>query len=190
MSGLALDSKMMNLLYGTDMSHDKRIVAPEDKKVWQPKQLMQLHHEIIAYALMGWKRIRIAEKLECTPQTVTNVLQSGLGQEKLRLMRLSRDGAEIDVAGRISKLVAPALDAYEKILGEECTDLNLKMKAANTVLIDLAGHGAPKKIEGQIDHKHTLHESKAVEALVQRGIEAGISDGTIVDAEYEDVDNG
>ena len=99
-------------LYGFEMREpDLRILLRcLAKYMWY---LWQRSHEILALAVRGLKGTQIAELLNISPQTVSNTLNSDLGQRKLSIMRRTRDDAAVQVSERIAVLTERALDTYE-----------------------------------------------------------------------------
>jgi len=134
-------------MYGLEI-RDRRKKAPGEKKAWQIKELWDLSHEILRLAVLGLKNNQIAEYLGCTPQTVCNTINSDLGKAKLATMRGARDAETIDVAAEIKQMVPKALETYKEILDaeDERISFSLRKATADTIVKDLAGHEAPKKI--------------------------------------------
>ena len=78
-----------NGLYGFDfIEPDER--RSENRKI-EIKQLWQRSHEIINLSARGFKNNDIAEILNISPETVSNTLNSKLGQLKLSDIRMERD---------------------------------------------------------------------------------------------------
>ena len=175
-------SEVANSLYGFEVREpDKRRVDDEERKTYDIKQLWQRSHEIIGLALQGLKQVEIAKALNITPQCVSNTLNSTLGQNKLSEMREKRDEGIIDVSKRIAELQAKALRVYEEIFDQDPGNCNyeLKMKAADTVTMELGGFRAPTRIDTR--SMHFVATEKELEEYRQRGLRAARESGMLVD---------
>ena len=167
-------------LYGFEYKEpDKRRAEPGERKTHDIKQLWQRTHEILKLALLGYKPKKIAELLDITPQTVSNTLNSELGMQKLSAMRLERDVDAVDVAKEIERLYPQALKIYEQILNNEQAALSLRKEVADTVLMDIGGHKAPTKIQGQV--AHAFLTSQELDEIKKRGRAAALASGNAVD---------
>lgn len=149
------------------------------RKTYEVKNLWQLHHEIINLSLQGMKNTEIAEALGCTPATVSNTLNSTLAKEKMDTLRATRDMDAVFYQQNLAELSRKAIELYNEVLSTEETDspapLHHKLNVANTVLLELAGLGAPKKV----DIKTTHYSASEVDALKQRGLEAARAAGIL-----------
>lgn len=125
------------------------------RTVYDPIALSQRHQEILNLHVRGVKNPEIAAILGIHPQTAVNTINSTLGQEKLAIMRGTRDAESMDVLKEIQRLVPKALKIYDKILSEEeplggaphaGASINLQKATADTIMKDLSGHAAPKKL--------------------------------------------
>jgi DNA-binding transcriptional regulator LsrR (DeoR family) len=146
------------------------------RRTYEVKNLWQLHHEIIDLAMTGMKQTEIAAQLGCTSQTVSNTLNSTLAKEKMELLRGSRDMDAVYYQESLAELARKATEIYHEILdAEEGVSPALKVQVANTVLLDLAGLGAPKKV----DVRTTTYTAQDVEQLKQRGLAAARACGIL-----------
>jgi len=178
-----MEATARNSLYGFEMRDVDNRRNEEGSKSYNIKQLWQRSHEIIALALQGFKQVDIAKVLDVSPATVSNTLNSELGQEKLSKMREERDDGVIDVSKKVAELSAKALKVYEKIFDTEDVSLNLQKSAADTILMDLGGHRAPTKIESKsLYATATLDE---IESFKQRGLAAARESGMLVEVSDE-----
>jgi len=170
-------------LYGLALK-DKRRVKDDKRKTYQIKQLWNLSNEILRLSVLGLKGKRIAEYLGCTPETVSNTINSDLGKAKLLTMRGARDAETIDVATEIKKMVPKALDTYEEILkaDDERISFSLRKVTADKV-VELGGYEPPKK------HLVGHFDIDEIEALKVRGKELAKVNGAIIDLEKDYEDN-
>lgn len=180
-----------NGLYGFEMRDvDRRRVPVGERKVYDIKQLWQHNHEIINLAVRGFKGSEIAKILNLDPQTVSNTLNSELGQHKLSDMRLERDEETKKVSEKIRKLTDKALETYNKIFDDESGELGLKDKGnfATSFLNEMSGLRAPTRIQSQ--SVHTTLTAEELEEFKTRGIKAARASGLIVDVGEDGNGNG
>jgi predicted transcriptional regulator len=171
-------------LYGFDFKDvDRRRVPLDERKTYDIKGLWQRSHEIINLAAKGYKGTEIAEILNITPQTVSNTLNSELGQHKLSEIRQERDGELKKTVEKVRVLTDKALQVYHEIFDDESGECTLKdkMKAADTVLLELSGLRVPTRIQSQ--SVHTVLTPEELEEFKQRGIKAAKESGLVIDAE-------
>lgn len=186
---MASEVQVRNGLYGFEFRDvDKRRVDQEDRKTYDIKQLWQRNHEIVNLAARGYKQVEIAEILNITPQTVSNTLNSELGQHKLSEIRLERDEEAKKVSEKIRVLTNKALSVYHEIFDDVSGECGLKdkVKVADTVLLELSGLRAPTRIQSQ--HISTTLTAEELEEFKRRGIAAARESGMIVDVESKQVE--
>lgn len=110
-----------------------------ERKGWQVAELWDSHHEIARRLVLGQSNEDIAKDLGCTAQTVSNVRNSPVVQEKITIMRAARDAGTIDLAREIADLAPLALqrvkEALEQgqVMGRELSASNI-LKEANNLL--------------------------------------------------------
>jgi hypothetical protein len=131
--------------------------------------------------LLGWKPKAIAERLRITTQTVSNTINSPLGERKLGIMRQSRDADTFDAKTRIDNMIPDALLVYENILkregvGKDCP-ISLMKGTADTITKDLGGLESPKKFEGRHLHAHLTAED--LKHINIRGKQLAIEEGVL-----------
>lgn len=178
------DVQTRNGLYGFEFRDvDQR--RSEERKTYDIKALWQTNHEIINLAARGFKGTAIAEILGIHPQTVSNTLNSELGQRKLSELRIGRDEEAKKTCETIRVLTNKALAIYHKIFDDESGECSLKDKkaAADTVALELSGLRAPTRIQSQSVNMTLTQEE--LESFKKRGIEAARDAGMIMDIEPE-----
>jgi predicted transcriptional regulator len=178
----ANDIKSRNGLYGFEFREpDQRRKPVEERKTYDIKQLWQRNHEIVNLAARGFKGTEIAEILNINPQTVSNTLNSELGQHKLSDIRLERDEETKKVSEKIRVLTNKALDTYHQIFDDESGELGLRDKGnfATSFLNEMSGLRAPTRIQSQ--SVHTTLTAEELEEFKARGIEAARASGLIVE---------
>lgn len=176
-----------NSLYGFDYRvPDKRRVDPENRTTYEIQSLWQRSHEIINLAAKGYKNVEIAEILNIHPQTVSQTLNSELGQRKLSEIRLERDNETKALVEKVRVLTKKALQIYHEVLDDDSGEATLKDKknVADTVVLELSGLRVPTKVQSA-SFSATLTAEDLTD-LKKRAIDAGKASGLIIDIECED----
>lgn len=164
---------------------DRRRKDRATRKTYDPIALNQRHQEILNMHVAGMKESQICETLDVTPATVSNTINSTLGQQKISMLRGARDADTLDAVARIKELLPKALDVYEKILSDEESlnglahagaSINLQKATADTIVKDLSGLAAPKKV--LVGHAHITPE--LIEEFKAQGRKAAEECGLIV----------
>jgi predicted transcriptional regulator len=184
---------MATELYGQLIrDKDERRAAPGERKTYDIKQFWQVHHEIVNLAAQGFKQTEIAYILGITPQTVSNTLNSTLGEEKLSLMRLERDADAKLMIERVRVLRDKALKVYQKLFDGVDENGNTvestigqQLAAANTVVLELAQKKAPTKI--QATSTHPVLTGEELMAIKDRAIKEAKNCGMVIEVEAEEV---
>ena len=178
------DVQTRNGLYGFEFRDvDRRRVDQGERRTYDIKQLWQRHHEIVNLAARGFKQVEIAEILNIDPQTVSNTLNSQLGQEKLSEIRLERDEEAKKISEKVRILTNKALKVYHEIFDDESGECTLKDKAkvADTVLLELSGLRVPTRIQSH--SIHTELTADELEEFKKRGIQSMKESGLVIDVE-------
>jgi predicted transcriptional regulator len=126
------------------------------------------------------KETEIATILNITPQTVSNTVNSSLGQQKLAEMRDKRDEVVIkyDPLAEVKKLLPTAINIYKEIMESASASLSIKKSTADTIVKDICGYEAPKKIDGRFV---SANITPYLDELKQRGREAARQCGMLYD---------
>jgi len=181
---MATEIKNRNNLYGFEYIDEDRRRKPEgERKTYNIKQLWQRNHEIVNLAARGFKNVEIAEILNIDPQTVSNTLNSDLGQHKLSDIRLERDEEAKKISEKIRVLTDKALNIYHEIFDDESGELGLKDKGnfATSFLNEMSGLRAPTRIQSQ--SVSTVLTAEELAKFKERGIRAAKASGLVVDIE-------
>jgi predicted transcriptional regulator len=177
-----------NGLYGFEFRDvDLRRSDLGERKTYEIKALWQRSHEIVNLAAQGFKQVDIARILNIDPQTVSNTLNSQLGEEKLAVIRKSRDEEAKVVSEKIRVLTDKAINVYHEIFDDESGNLSLmnKKEVADTVMLELSGLRVPTRIQSQ--SSHAFLTSTELDEFKRRGIEAARESGMIVEVPSEDI---
>ncbi len=110
-------------------------------------------------------------------ETVSLVLNSDIAIAKLKIMEGARDAETIEVAVEVKKMIPKALKIYEKIIEnkDEKASLSLQKATADTLVKELGGYEAPKKIA--VGH----FSAEAVEDIKVRGKQLAKEIGHLTD---------
>ena len=168
------DVQTRNGLYGFDFRDVdlRRVAEGQEKKTYNIKALWQRSHEIINLAARGFKQVQIADILNIHEQTVSNTLNSELGQKKLAELRGARDEEAKITIEKIRVLADKALQTYNEIFDNEDGQATLKDRkdVADTVLLELSGLRAPTKIH--TSSVSTVLTAEEIENFKNRGLKA------------------
>ncbi len=178
-----------NGLYGLEFRDtDLRRANEDERKTYDIKQLWQRSHEIINLTARGFKNVEVAEILGITPQTVSNTINSELGQKKLSDIRVDRDDEAKKISEKIRVLTAQALRTYSEIIENEKGEATLKDRkdVADTVVLELSGLRAPTRHVSA--HMQLTPEELA--GFKTRGKLAAEQEGVIIDVEVKEVEDG
>jgi len=134
---------------------DRRRKPPGVRKIWQVGKVWELHEEIARRVLLGQKNTQIAKAISCSPQTVSNVRNSPVVQDKLAVMRGARDAYTIDIARDIQEFAPEALSLLKNVVkgvgSGANADVSLRARTSESML-DRAGFGAIKKEARVVQH--------------------------------------
>ena len=163
----------------------RRAASHGRQRTYTVATMWDLHHEVARLIVLGWKNTRIAEHLECSKQQVSNVRNSPVVMEHIAILRGTRDADTIDIAKDIKELAGPSLDILREVIREgefegEKVTLLTRIKEGN-LMLDRAGHGAPKKVIG--DFHHAYFSVSEIEEIKRRAKD----DENSVDGEFEEV---
>jgi predicted transcriptional regulator len=159
---------------------DKRRVPREEKKTPEIKTLWDRSQEICRLMAQGLKGTEVAELLNITPQTVSNTINSGLGEEKLSEIRGERDEEAKKRCAHINELTNLAINTYFEAFGEQGKlELTLKdrIEVAKDVMHEFSGLRVPTKIQSA----HVSMTPSDIESFKERGIKAAREAGLVID---------
>lgn len=145
---------------------------------YQPKALNQKHHEILRLALLGYSNVQIAERLNCTPATVSIVRNSGLGKQQAAIFKAVADQHALDTARRIRELAPDAIEAIQEIMNNEDTPANVRLNAARDIL-DRSGFAAPKQVNVSSTNINLTGDD--LEGLKAIALQRAAANGLVID---------
>lgn len=161
---------------------DRRKRSNGKRRVFQVNEMTEMHHEIARRILLGQKNVDIANELNCHAQTVSNVRNSPVVQNKLKTMNDKRDDGAVNFIEEINKRVGKALEILDEALYDETTEipLSMRLKEANSLL------DRKEKIEGYGQrhmHAHAYLTGDDIENLKKRAFEVGVQSGVVSSSE-------
>ena len=110
------------------------------------KELRTQHRTIIQMIFSGYKNNEIAERLEMTATTVSQIIRSPLGQAYLEGLQDKAQEATLDVRKKLVSLNSGALNTLERLLNpSEKAPHSVQLTAAKDVL-DRTGYKAPDRL--------------------------------------------
>ena len=115
------------------------------------QRLNQVHKEILRRHFVGQKAVEIAAELNLSPVTVSYTINNPLAKEMLQDLDAGADASVQDVPARIREIAIDAVEVLNEMVSDRGTPPALRLRAATDVL-DRAGHGAVKKVEGRVAH--------------------------------------
>jgi predicted transcriptional regulator len=150
--------------------------APEPRQ-YQIQHLWEQHHRMLRLALLGLSYKDIATELGVTPQTVSNTINSSMGQKLLQEMRGAANKEAVDTASRLKEMNAKALEVLTEILEDADKPIALRAKVAMDNL-SRTGFAPQINVKGTFEHRHFGPEE--IEKIKLFAIEAAKRQGCLV----------
>lgn len=150
--------------------------APSERK-YQIQHLWEQHHRMLRLALLGLSYKDIARQLGVTPITVSNCINSSLGQKILSEMRGAANKDAVDTAAKLRQMNEAALKVLEEILEDEEAPRALRAKVAMDNL-SRTGFAPQINVRGVMDHRH--FGSEDIERIKLLALEAAKRNGCLV----------
>ena len=140
------------------------------KKSYVVREMQERHHEMARLILLGKNNKEVAEMLQCTAASVSQVRNSPVVKEKLTLMKAARDVGCVDLAKEIASIAPIALERVKEALetgsvnGVEVGPSEI-LKQANSILDREMGK-ATQRIDTRNIHGHFSLDD--IEAIKQK----------------------
>lgn len=161
----------------------RRRVPGATRRCYQVTKMWDMHHEIARRIVLGQKNVQIANALGVSPTLVSNVRNSPVVKEKIELLRGARDAETVDIAKQIQELAPHALSLLEDLIKSGDVDgekIPARLRAHHAEkLLDRAGHGAPKIIQGQLLHGHFTKQD--IDEIKERAQRLGLAGDIVVE---------
>lgn len=160
---------------------DRRRV-PEGERKYEIIELHDRHKEIARLAALGITGIEIAAELGCTPQTVSNTLNSTIVKKHMERLHGLRDQNVINAGKHLAELSPKAVEELRKGFNEESgLTPNQRISLAQDIL-DRTNHGKTTKVQQEVLHAHmTLEDIAEITDLASR--QARAAGAVIINAE-------
>lgn len=160
-----------------------------NKETYQIKTMNDRHHEIARMHAVGYKNVEIADKLNITPMSVSQVLNSGCVKLKLDTLRGQKDVEAVEAIDQINDMLPAAMKIYENIIddGTVATDTQmaaLQFKAAKEVM-GINGHAPITKTFNRT--VSTVLTTEDIKELTDDAKKLGIAQSSIPNADFEEV---
>jgi predicted transcriptional regulator len=156
------------------------LAASAKPGTYQLKKLREVHHNILRLAALGMKNNKIANVLGVTEPMVGYTIKSELGQQKLAMLRMEKDGQSMDIIAEMKELSPLAMAVLEEALTSPMAKVSEKTKAAEVILSG-AGYGQQRKVDINLHHVTDDDIQKARLAARDRTIQ-------LIEAEIEDAE--
>lgn len=128
------------------------------------KELRTQHRTIIQMVFSGFKNKDIAERLEMSDTTVSQIVRSPLGQAYLEGLQDKSQEATLDVRKKLVSMNKGALDVLERIMNPaEKAPHSSQLSAAKDVL-DRTGYKAPDRLH--VDMTMQTKTDKEIDAEI------------------------
>lgn len=161
---------------------------PSEDRKYQLLALNNNHHEILRYALLGYKPRQIADALGVTEPTVCNVLNGSKGRAQLAIMRGARDSKTIDVARDIAEFAPKCVEVLKEIIENDTNQPHLRGKYALEML-GIAGHVKPQRVQVQGSVHHLTSDD--ITAIKLRARQIAEQSGVLaIEGDYTELPQG
>lgn len=147
-------------------------------RAYEPKRLNERHHQILRMSLLGYSNIAIAKALGCTPATVSNAVNSGLGRQHSSLLRAAADSQAIEVAKSIRQLAPQAIGVIEDILQDSDCPSAVRLRAAQDAL-DRAGFAPVKRVD--VNNTQLRLTAEDLEGIKSAALKRAQESGLVID---------
>lgn len=153
------------------MPEDGRRTA-DGEKGYSLTQIWDIHHEIVRMLALGFKPKMIAEQLQITEQTVSNVRNNPLVKQRLTELQLARDASVMEVRKQVAELVPKAIKVLDDVMESDAARNSDKLRAALGIL----DNTLPR--QSNIQHSGGVVTTEDIREILDRGRNK-------VEAEYE-----
>lgn len=91
-------------------------------------KMWDVHHEIARLNSLGMKGSEIAKQLGVTPVMVSYTLNSPVVQDKVAILRASRDADTVDLMRRVHNFAPKCLDLLERVISGKEQDASIPLR--------------------------------------------------------------
>lgn len=126
------------------MNGDRRFV---EERRYNIQSLWERHHNAIRLIALGHGNKEIAEVLEVTPQTISNIRNSPIAKSRIEQFREMLDAETLDINRRIQEFAPVALELIEGVISGDFPEAPIALRAKHAAAhLARAGYGEVKKI--------------------------------------------
>jgi len=119
--------------------------VPFGTKKYDLKSVSSRQHEILRMVTLGMTNKQVAERLGCSPQTVSIVRNSSLGRLQLEIFKQRADEDTLEVSHKLRSLAPGAIATIEALMTNEEAPSAVRLNAAKD-LLDRAGYAAERRM--------------------------------------------
>ena len=166
------------------------------ERYYNVKSLNGKRSMIVRLHFLGMSNIDISRQLtmegiSCTPQNVSDIVNSPLSQRRLELMRQEADGLAVNksvsINERIDQVLPKAMEniasAVETgVVGEKPVDVKEVLQLSK-YLMQVRGYSPIQRIAGQVEHKHAV-QGDILQKIKERSEEIKDQKLETVDADF------
>lgn len=145
------------------------------------KKLRDRNMQVLRLTATGMKQKDVAEIVGVSPITVSNTINSDLGQAYLERLREEIDATAIQVARDMVRLGQKAVDHYRRVLDMEEGKTSDRNYVA-TQVVSFINRQAVGSTEGSSRREFSQSEIEAIKARVAQRREEAIARGDLIEA--------
>jgi hypothetical protein len=158
---------------------DRRFVRERQYNV---KSLWDHHQQMLRLIALGRSNVEIAEAMDCTPQSVSNLRNSPVAKVKLEQLKRTLDEEAVDIGTRIQEFAPVALRLLEDVISGRDPDASISLRAKYASLhLSRAGFGEVKKVASI--NTHLTRDD--IEDIKRRAVDAANDAGLLVSSDDE-----
>jgi DNA-binding MarR family transcriptional regulator len=145
------------------------LVSQGKPRKYEVKNLYDKHHQVLRLTALGTMSQKdIARAVNLTPQMVSNIVNSTLGQDLLKTIRGTLDKQVIDISQAVKDLTPKAIETIGDLMDSDNEKIRL---AAAMDILDRGGYAAPKNLN--VSHTHKLSQAD-IEGIKSRCVASGL----------------
>jgi len=141
---------------------------------------------------------QIADKIGCTAQTVSNIRNNPLIQEKIALLQSERDESAVEIGEQVKEIAPAALAFLKSTINMAQDDLDSTMGAPDDKMQDrglkssktVLDHSIPKKVESKVIPGHiTLQQINMIKErrmAVEASRQTDVVEAEVIDVQTND----
>ena len=156
---------------------DKRFKRTDEQRHYSVRAVWEKHHEVLRRIVLGQKNVDIAKDLHCTPQMISDLRNSPLGKEVLKVYMQERDEEVRDMRAQIDEFAPVALSYLEDVITGAAPGVSPALRARTAEnYVSRAGYGTVTRVQ-------TLHATVSrgeIEQIKQRALELASRSGQLV----------